>query len=215
MRAVNGKRECLVAWTPTDEGETFNNSWEPTKNVGQPLIDDFWARQKRQLLKSVDVSPLDERVPETIATRVLNEDGNAAFGREHTIDLGMLALQDVADDYIDRVASRFGLEVIEDAEVKQVFLHEPEHVGDFCNFEKYLGARGHKNLRHRCGRKSNMNMVRALSGPLPRDPCLGTPHHRTRRRSHEPSHIPLICCHFRSLLAPSPSCATSSSRAGA
>ena len=71
MRVVNGKREWLVAWTPTDEGETFNNSWEPTKNVGQPLIDDFWARQKRQLQKSVDVSPLDERVPETIATRVL------------------------------------------------------------------------------------------------------------------------------------------------
>lgn len=172
MRVEGGKRMWLCAWAGKDEdGNSWDDSWEPTKHVTPDLIDAYFSEQKAHVARSisVDVRPLDLAIQRTIAASAVNiidDTSRGGFGRKTVTPIEILSLKDLAVYYMQRMSKAFGMAPREfyDPESKattiELRLSDPEQIGTFCSFENFLAQNtAVKSLRYRCGRSSNYDMV--------------------------------------------------------
>ena len=80
MRTENGKREWLVAWEAID-GQAFEDSWEPIKNVSGDLMVTFRKDQQEKIQRSILVDS-GARWGSTCSCRegIANADASDAHG---------------------------------------------------------------------------------------------------------------------------------------
>ena len=170
VRTVNGKREWLIAWAGSQPGgpgsKAWADSWEPTRNIDDELIQDFFKEKKEAATRSIliDVRPLDSHVQRRIAGVVLR-DGGKSFGTTHVVPIDALTITGIAEFYMTATAALYGelREIYDPASrrtTRELRISEPEEVAAFSNFHEILGERvGHGCLRYHGGRKSNTDLV--------------------------------------------------------
>ena len=162
MIVVDGARRWLVVWDgEDDEGNGWDASYEPTRNVSTDLIEDYVndGKERRSRTITIDTRPLDTIVQRKIAMQAMKET-NTSFGQSHEFELEALSLRDVAEHYINAVASKYNLQVkrqyvtANKSTLVEIRLATPEMVGDFCSFEQFAPAgTASKSLRFSLGRQ--------------------------------------------------------------
>jgi hypothetical protein len=171
VRTTNGKREWLCAWAGEDEkGRGWEDSWEPTRNVTEEAIREYFGKQKEHAVAtiSVDPRPLITLVNRSIAyamTTVMKEN-NDSFGHKHILPIPELSLLDLAKHFMQHtlhththLARKTEYDPTRRQEVTELRFPTPRTIGDFCSFQDRLPDTGYKSLRFRLGRKSNVDMV--------------------------------------------------------
>lgn len=167
MKTEKGKRWWLVAWESI-EGTVFDDSWEPTKNLSEDLMLDFRNNEKEKLERtiSVDSRPLDSLVQRSVATAVVKNPDDS-FGHTHAIEIGALALADLAEHYmyLQSVATTYNVRIKEEYDPKskvvtrELRLTVPEDVGEFCSFEKLYSQKAIKHVRYTGDRAQNVDLI--------------------------------------------------------
>ena len=162
MKVENGARDWLIVWKGVDPatGEPWDDSWEPTSNVGQYYRDEYLQQRKEGRAKAIttDISGVDDYIAGEVAVRVAEGDGSDAFGHVYKFPLGVLAIKDVADNYIDRTAARYGLEISTAHATREIRICLPEHVGTFMELQKHKKRIGLQNIMTRIGRVTNSSL---------------------------------------------------------
>ena len=162
MIVVDGARQWMVVWDgQDDQGNGWEPSYEPTRNISADLIHDYVTDGKERLARtiSIDTRPLDTFVQRRMAMQTMKET-NASFGQAHEFELEALSLRDVAEHYINMIAKKYDLEVKREylksnkSTLVEIRLNTPEMVGDFCSFELFAPAgTASKSLRFSLGRQ--------------------------------------------------------------
>lgn len=166
MQVENGARKWLVSWDGTDEeGEAWADSWEPTRNLTPDLVKAFLHDRAQRALSliEIDARPLQTLVQRSIAHSVMKE-MSATFGRVHLIPVPALELGDLAKAYLHSLAEHYDVERTEvtrrSVTTVEVLLSEPDQVGAFCQFERFMPSKtGMGALRYALGRSSNTDAV--------------------------------------------------------
>ena len=182
MRVVNGKREWLVSWygkNPTrnkdGQQEYWPDSWEPTANVSESAINEYTtevkARKEKKINFLIDPTPLEFLGQRKVAgvvmgdANALADETNTSFGAVHELTLPELSLPELSEWYFEKQRDRFPgaaySELFDKATrvlTKELRISEPEHVGDWCDFERFLKeGTGRRNIRYKLGRKNNLD----------------------------------------------------------
>ena len=182
MRVVNGKREWLVSWygkNPTrnkdGQQEYWPDSWEPTANVSESAINEYTtevkARKEKKINFLIDPTPLEFLGQRKVAgvvmgdANALADETNTSFGAVHELTLPELSLPELSEWYFEKQRDRFpGAAYSEEFDkatrvlTKELRISDPEHVGDWCDFERFLKeGTGRRNIRYKLGRKNNLD----------------------------------------------------------
>lgn len=167
MKVEGGQRFWLVPWEGEDEdGNPWDDQWEPTKNVSEDLREQYLNDQKQKVVRAitVDPRPLDGIVQQALALSV-QHGAKESFGLTQATPIAALSLRDLAEYYLSSVSEKYGVELMEEYDpstretTREVRLLT-SRAGDFCAFEKYIKAsRALKSLVFRGLRVTNVDMV--------------------------------------------------------
>mmetsp|Transcript_9794 Transcript_9794/g.25279 ORF Transcript_9794/g.25279 Transcript_9794/m.25279 type:complete len:329 (-) Transcript_9794:423-1409(-) len=160
VRGEGAHREWLIGWDGEDEeGYPWEDSWEPTKNVGATLRAAFLADQKAAVkrLISIDSRPLDFIVQRSIWEKIFAQPV-ATFGHEIRVPLPALTLGSLAAHYFETMSNEYALTVGENAYTRELRLREPSQIGSFCDFSQF-SEKASKSLLFRGRRCGNVDMI--------------------------------------------------------
>ena len=158
MRGEGRDREWLVAWAgEDDEGFPWEDSWQPTANVGIELRRKFLEDRKVSVKRAlpIDCGPLDNLVRRELWERFKAEPA-ASFGHELTIPLQALTLVTLARYFLQHVSASYESTMNENAYVRELRIKVPESIGKFCAFENF-SAKATQSMRFRGRRKTDVD----------------------------------------------------------
>jgi len=127
---------------------------------------DFRNNEKEKLERTilVDSRPLDSLVQRSVATAMVKNPDDS-FRHTHAIEIGALALADLAEHYLQSVATTYNVRIKEEYDPKsKVVTHElrltvPEDIGEFCSFEKLYSQKAIKHVRYMGDRAQNVDLI--------------------------------------------------------
>ena len=176
----DGGFEYLVEWAPMDNGDPWDDTWEPENFISKALLDAYKSKLALSKMVTVDVAPLVHLVRKKVAHAVATAKTQCR-PREHDMPLECLALQVIALAFLELVRSPTAFSLMDCKEgeggghLKLPLLHTidedgvetwqvdyltMEHVGAFCAFQSFLNKnQGVGALRYEIGRDSNTDYM--------------------------------------------------------
>ena len=100
----DGGFEYLVQWAPKDNGNPWDDTWEPENFITKALLDAYKSTLALSKMVTVDVAPLLHFVRQKVAHAVATAKTQCR-PREHDMPLECLALQVIALAFLELVRS--------------------------------------------------------------------------------------------------------------
>ena len=100
----DGGFEYLVQWAPKDNGDPWDDTWEPENFISKALLDAYKSKLALSKMVTVDVAPLVHLVRKKVAHAVATAKTQCR-PREHDMPLECLALQVIALAFLELVRS--------------------------------------------------------------------------------------------------------------